>query len=163
MALRKFSKYMKVISILVIVSFVLSAAYAGYSYLSVYFTHKKDVLLVVNGDKIYKQDFDFEVQQLKRNFESIEAQRNIKTNIPDELIEEIALNSLINNELYKTIGRNLKIEVNSIDVRNKLNSIQEQYGGRDNFILALTRAGSNLTEFKESLKDSLILKELLKS
>ena len=63
MALRKFSKYMKIMTVLIIISAVLSASYAGYTYLTAYFHNRKQVLFTLDGEKVYKEDYEKEVKK----------------------------------------------------------------------------------------------------
>ncbi|WP_068449405.1 peptidylprolyl isomerase [Caviibacter abscessus] len=162
MALRKFGKYMKLVTLLIIVSVVVSVAYMGYNYISMYLSNKKQVLFSVNGEKVYKEDYDKEIanitSQINNFYEQNKAAIDEKTykKLPEEKIKEMALAKLIDKASYMILANNLKVEVSKTDISNKLKEIEKNVGGSDTLSLLLAQRGTNLTELKSEIKTTLL-------
>lgn len=162
MALRKFSKYMKLVTLLIIVSVVVSVAYMGYSYITMYLGNQKKVLFSVNGEKVYKEDYDKEVEDIKKQinnfYEQNKAGIDEKTykKLPEEKIQELALSKVIDRASYVILANNLKVEVSRTDISNKLTEIEKNVGGADTLALLLAQRGTNLSELKAEIKNSLL-------
>ena len=166
MALRKFSKYMKIMTILIIVSAVLSAGFAGYQYLTAYFHNRKEVLCVINGEKVYKQDYENEYKNIKENIENVYRQYGREKNkdfikVPDKVVKEMAMASITNSTLSKVLAHNLKIEVSSVDVNAKMTEIENKYGGKETLSLLLAQKGATIADLKANIKDSLIAQKTI--
>ncbi len=166
MALRKFSKYMKIMTILIIVSAVLSAGFAGYQYLTAYFHNRKEVLCVINGEKVYKQDYENEYKNIKENIENVYRQYGREKDkdfvkVPDKVVKEMAMASITNSTLSKVLAHNLKIEVSSVDVNAKMTEIENKYGGKETLSLLLAQKGATIADLKANIKDSLIAQKTI--
>lgn len=166
MALRKFSKYMKLMTILIIVSVVLSASYAGYSYLTAYLHNKKQVLFKLDGEKVYKEDFENEYRGLVSNIDKLYGQVGANDNkefnkIPDKVIKEMALASVVNRTMTKVLAHNMKIEVSSVDINQKVTEIENQYGGKQTLSLMLAQKGATIKDLRDNIKESLIYQKMI--
>ena len=166
MALRKFSKYMKIMTILIIVSAVLSAGFAGYQYLTAYFHNRKEVLCVINDEKVYKQDYENEYKNIKENIENVYRQYGREKDkdfvkVPDKVVKEMAMASITNSTLSKVLAHNLKIEVSSVDVNAKMTEIENKYGGKETLSLLLAQKGATIADLKANIKDSLIAQKTI--
>ncbi len=157
MALRKFNKYMKIVTLIVIASFALSAAFAGYSYFSAYLTNKKETLLKFEGHKIYKNEYEKELTALKQQ---ILLKGKIK-DVPEEFLKEIALSSVISKESAEVLSENLKVKVSRSDINEKVEEIEKAYGGREKLAVLLAKSGSDLTVLKEEIKSSLLVEKTI--
>ncbi|WP_156286441.1 peptidylprolyl isomerase [Oceanivirga salmonicida] len=157
MALRKLNKYMKIVTITIIIAFAFSALYAGYSSISTYFRNKKEVLLKFEGHKIYKEDYEQELSNLKNQIVTV----GKITDIPDEFLAEIALSSIITRESSKVLSENLKVNVSNSDVDAKVKEIEDIHGGRSNVAVLLAQNGSNLTLLKEEIRNSLLMEKTI--
>ena len=137
MALRKFSRYMKIVTLIIIVSVVVSVVYAGYSYLSIFLNNRKQVLLTINGEKIYKEDYNKEIAnittQINEFYNSNKGKMDEKeyTKLPDKVIKEMALSKLVDKSTYILLANSLKIEVSKTDVNTRLKEIETNVGGAD--------------------------------
>lgn len=166
MALRKFSKYMKIMTVLIIISAVLSASYAGYTYLTAYFHNRKQVLFTLDGEKVYKEDYEKEVKSLNANIEELYKNNGLDVNkgynkISNKVVNEMALASVINNTMVKVLSHDLKIEVSTVDVNAKLTEIENKYGGKETLALMLAQKGSTIKDLKADIKDSLIYQKTI--
>lgn len=166
MALRRFSKYMKFVTVIVILSFVLTAAFAGYQYISAALSQRKQVLFTLNGDKIYKEDYMAELNNLKSTIEEKQKQVNPNNDekfikIPEKIIEEMALSSTINKSLYVTLSRNMKIEVGNSDVNAKMKELENMYGGKETLSLILGQRGLTIADLKKEIKSNLIYEKTI--
>ena len=166
MALRKFSKYMKIMTVLIILSVVLSAAYAGYSYVTSYLNTKKHVIMTIDGIKIYKEDYDNEYKTLVSNLDSIYMQNGVDKidgfkKVPEDIIKEMTVSSVINKSIYKILAKEMKIEVSNADINSSLSEIEEQYNGKENLALVLAQRNLTLADLRENIKDSLIHDKIL--
>ncbi|WP_067139118.1 peptidylprolyl isomerase [Oceanivirga salmonicida] len=157
MALRKLNKYMKIVTITIIIAFAFSALFAGYSSISTYFRNKKEVLLKFEGHKIYKEDYEQELSNLKNQIVTV----GKITDIPDEFLAEIALSSIITRESSKVLSENLKVNVSNSDVDAKVKEIEDIHGGRSNVAVLLAQNGSNLTLLKEEIRNSLLMEKTI--
>lgn len=166
MALRKFSKYMKIMTILIIISAVLSASYAGYTYLSAYLHNKKQVLFKLDGEKVYKEDFEREYKGLSSNVEQLYKQVGVLDNkeykkIPNNIVKQMALASVINKTMTKVLAHNMKVEVSSVDINAKITEIENKYGGKQTLSLMLAQKGATIKDLKEDIKESLIYEKMI--
>lgn len=166
MALRKFSKYMKVMTVLIIISAILSVSYAGYTYLSAYLHNKKQVLFRIDGEKVYKEDFENDYKALMSNVEQLYNQTGMANSkdykkIPDKIIKEMALASTINKTMTKVLAHNLKIEVSNVDINEKVTEIENKYGGKQTLSLMLAQKGATIKDLKENIKETLIYEKTI--
>ncbi|RRD38468.1 peptidylprolyl isomerase [Leptotrichia sp. OH3620_COT-345] len=172
MSVRKHKSTIKVISIILILAFGVSMIYAGWNFLKQnVFVGTKKVIAEVNGEKIYRDDFernyaDFEsrlnslVGQKKQQLAQVGIDPNGFKTLPEELMREYVLKSMIDQKLLLSSAKDLKVKVSSADVENKVKSDQNQYGGKENFINFLTANGYNLTSYKEFVKNGMILQKV---
>lgn len=162
MALRKFSRYMKIVTLIIIVSVVVSVVYAGYSYLSIFLNNRKQVLLTINGEKIYKEDYNKEIAnittQINEFYNSNKGKMDEKeyTKLPDKVIKEMALSKLVDKSTYILLANSLKIEVSKTDVNTRLKEIETNVGGADTLALLLAQRGTNLAELKKEIRTGLL-------
>lgn len=166
MALRKFSKYMKIMTILIIISAVLSASYAGYTYLSAYLHNRKQVLFKLDGEKVYKEDFEREYKGLSSNVEQLYKQVGALDNkeykkIPNNVVKQMALASVVNKTMTKVLAHNMKIEVSNVDINAKITEIENKYGGKQTLSLMLAQKGVTINDLKEDIKESLVYEKMV--
>lgn len=166
MALRKFSKYMKVMTVLIILSVVLSSAYAGYSYITSYMSTRKHVMMTINGIKIYKEDYEKEYGELVSNLEKLYIQQKTEDKedyikVPDRIIKEATLSYLITESLFRVLAKDMKIEVSSAEINEKLSDIENQYGGKETVALLLAQQNLTISDLKEDIKASLTYNKVL--
>lgn len=166
MALRKFSKYMKVMTVLIILSVVLSSAYAGYSYITSYMSTRKHVMMTINGIKIYKEDYEKEYGELVSNLEKLYIQQKTEDKedyikVPDRIIKEATLSYLITESLFRVLAKDMKIEVSSAEINEKLSDIENQYGGKETVALLLAQQNLTISDLKEDIKASLTYYKVL--
>lgn len=157
MALRKFSRYMKVVTIIVIFAFAFSAVYAGYSYLIGYIQNRKVVLFKLDGTKIYENEYKELLANIKNQVERFGGVKEL----PEKFYSEIALSEIVNNALEKELADKLKIKVSSASIDNEIKSIEKSFGGRDEFLVFIAQRGKNLADIKEVVKARLLFKNLL--
>ena len=144
----------------------MSAGFAGYQYLTAYFHNRKEVLCVINGEKVYKQDYENEYKNIKENIENVYRQYGREKNkdfikVPDKVVKEMAMASITNSTLSKVLAHNLKIEVSSVDVNAKMTEIENKYGGKETLSLLLAQKGATIADLKANIKDSLIAQKTI--
>ncbi|VWL85392.1 peptidylprolyl isomerase [Oceanivirga miroungae] len=152
MALRKFSKYMKVVTVIVIFAFAFSAIYAGYSYLINYIQNKRVVLVEIDGSPIYEDEYKNSLANIK---EQLNRFGGIK-DIPENVYDEVAMSTLLDEALNNELATNLKVRVSSSDINEEVSKLEDRVGGRDTLAVLLAKNGSNLTLLKEQIKKQLL-------
>lgn len=157
MAIRKFGKYMKVVSILVILSLVLSAGYTGFNFLTNYAKNNK-VLMKVENKKIYEKDFMLQYETLKANIKGQDGSGN--KNITEDLLKEAVLSSLL-DEIYTSIlVDSYKIKVSNDKINEVYSEIENQTGGKSKLSIALGNYGKTINDLKEEIKRNEAIKEI---
>ena len=125
----------------------------------------REVIATVNGEKIYRDDFEREAYSLKSQLNEINQQKmqqlaqagvnteNIK-NVPDDIINQYVLQLLINKEILLSSAKNLGIRVSGSTVNKEFKAYQKQSKlGKDEFSQYLRSVGYNVTSFKKMIKD----------
>lgn len=166
MALRKFSKYMKVVTVIVIFAFLFTSAYAGYMYLTTYLENRKTVILKIDDIKLYKEDLEAQYEQLNSSIEKVYDQTSYAKNesfikIPEEKLRELALSIMLDNAVLEKLSSNLKVKVSKKDINEEVKKIEDQVGGQNQLAIYLATNGSNLTNLKEQIKKQLVHKGTL--
>ncbi|MDO5088972.1 MAG: peptidylprolyl isomerase [Leptotrichiaceae bacterium] len=171
MSVRKHKGTIKVISIILILAFGVSMIYAGWSFLRQnILVGAKKAIVEVNGEKIYRDDFERSYIDFESKLNSLVGQKRqqlaqlginpkeFKT-LPEELMREYVLKSLIDQKLLLSSAKDLKVKVSSADVEKKVKADQNQYGGKENFINFLSANGYNLTSYKEYVKNGMLFEK----
>ena len=125
----------------------------------------REVIVTINGTKIYRDDFEREAYSLKSQLNEINQQKmqqlaqagvnteNIK-NVPDDIINQYVLQLLINKEILLSSAKNLGIRVSGSTVNQEFKAYQKQSKlGKDEFSQYLRSVGYNVTSFKKMIKD----------
>lgn len=125
----------------------------------------REVIVTINGTKIYRDDFEREAYSLKSQLNEINQQKmqqlaqagvnteNIK-NVPDDIINQYVLQLLINKEILLSSAKNLGIRVSGSTVNKEFKAYQKQSKlGKDEFSQYLRSVGYNVTSFKKMIKD----------
>jgi len=125
----------------------------------------REVIVTINGTKIYRDDFEREAYSLKSQLNEINQQKmqqlaqagvnteNIK-NVPDDIINQYVLQLLVNKEILLSSAKNLGIRVSGSTVNKEFKAYQKQSKlGKDEFSQYLRSVGYNVTSFKKMIKD----------
>lgn len=152
MALRKFSKYMKLVTVIVIFAFAFSAIYAGYSFLVNYVQNKRVVLFEIDGSPIYEDEYKNSLANIK---EQMNRFGGIKE-LPEDFYEEVALSMLFDEALNNELANNLKVKVSNSSINSEIEKLEKEFGGRDAMLVLLARNGMNLTVLKQQIKKKLL-------
>lgn len=164
--LRKFSK--------VIAAVVgIAVLYGGYLFVENTILNRstREYIVKVNGEKIYKDEFEKEFQNLKQGAENSLAQQKqqleaagIDTkdykNLPDDVLKEYLIKILIDRKVLATSAKDLKVKVGSGEINKQVAAMEKQIGSKSKFAQYIMANGYNLSTFKEQLKNELIISKV---
>ena len=176
MGFRNHKKAIQIGSAIVIGIFALSMLVTGILFFKNNFlgheTGRREVIAIVNGTKIYRDDFEREVFSLKNQLRDINQQKiqqlaqvgvsaeNIK-DVPDEIVNEYVLQLLINKEILISSAKDFKIKVSGIEVDKDYEIFQKQTKlGKNEFLQYLNSIGYNISSFKKAIKDQKIIEKM---
>ena len=127
----------------------------------------REVIATVDGTKIYRDDFERESYSLKNQLNEITQQKiqqlsqagvnaeSIKS-VPDNLVNEYALQLIINKEILLSAAKNLGIKVSGADVNQQFENYRKQSKlGKKEFGEYLRSVGYNVSSFKKMIKDQM--------
>lgn len=165
-SLRKFSK---VITIVI----GLGILYGGYLFVENTILNRptREYIVKVNGEKIYKDEFEKEFQNLKQGAENSLAQQKqqleaagIDTkdykSLPDDVLKEYLIKTLIDRKVLATSAKDLKVKVGSSEINKQVDAMEKQIGSKSKFAQYIMANGYNLATFKEQLKNELIISKV---
>ena len=164
--LRKFSK--------VIAAVVgIAVLYGGYLFVENTILNRstREYIVKVNGEKIYKDEFEKEFQNLKQGAENSLAQQKqqleaagIDTkdykSLPDDVLKEYLIKTLIDRKVLATSAKDLKVKVGSSEINKQVDAMEKQIGSKSKFAQYIMANGYNLATFKEQLKNELIISKV---
>lgn len=142
MALRKFSKYMKWISIVVIFSMVLSAGYGAYNFIARYINDK--TIVKVDGIKIDEDTFNKKLAILEYNVKTYQANVKDPVEIDEEVLKIYTLSSLLNDIYTDLLIKGNKIKVSKNIINEQMSEYEKQAGGKQQLALVLQQQGENI-------------------
>lgn len=164
--LRKFSK--------VIAAVVgIAVLYGGYLFVENTILNRstREYIVKVNGEKIYKDEFEKEFQNLKQGAENSLAQQKqqleaagIDTkdykNLPDDVLKEYLIKTLIDRKVLATSAKDLKVKVGSSEINKQVDAMEKQIGSKSKFAQYIMANGYNLATFKEQLKNEMTISKV---
>lgn len=164
--LRKFSK--------VIAAVVgIAVLYGGYLFIENTILNRptREYIVKVNGEKIYKDEFEKEFQNLKQGAESSLAQQKQKLeaagidtkdykNLPDDVLKEYLIKTLIDRKVLATSAKDLKVKVSNAEINKQVADMEKQVGGKSKFAQYIMANGYNLATFKEQLKNEMTISKV---
>lgn len=164
--LRKFSK--------VIAAVVgIAVLYGGYLFVENTILNRstREYIVKVNGEKIYKDEFEKEFQNLKQGAENSLAQQKqqleaagIDTkdykNLPDDVLKEYLIKILIDRKVLATSAKDLKVKVGSGEINKQVAAMEKQIGSKSKFAQYIMANGYNLATFKEQLKNEMTISKV---
>ena len=147
--LRKFSK--------VIAAVVgIAVLYGGYLFIENTILNRptREYIVKVNGEKIYKDEFEKEFQNLKQGAESSLAQQKQKLeaagidtkdykNLPDDVLKEYLIKILIDRKVLATSAKDLKVKVSNAEINKQVADMEKQVGGKSKFAQYIMANGYN--------------------
>lgn len=160
--MKKFAKPMKIATVFIAIALIIPSLVGIYNFLINRET--KTVLLKIDGEKIYKEDFDVKYSELAERIKTIETSikesKNIKDEdykaLPEEIVKGYVLTSFIQEKLNDILSNNLGIKVSKKEVTDKYSEYETQLGGNKNLVLALQQQGFTVEAFREEIKSQLI-------
>lgn len=165
-SLRKFSK---VITIVI----GLGILYGGYLFVENTILNRptREYIVKINGEKIYKDEFEKEFQNLKQGAENSLAQQKqqleaagIDTkdykNLPDDVLKEYLIKTLIDRKVLATSAKDLKVKVGSSEINKQVDAMEKQIGSKSKFAQYIMANGYNLATFKEQLKNEMTISKV---
>jgi len=121
----------------------------------------KEVIAVVNDYQILKEDFNIQVEQVKKtleangmNFSGKEGEKNLAE------IKKTVLESMINDQLSLQQAEEKNITVTDEELKNSIKELETYYGGEEALDKYLTEQGMNRADFEDLLKDQMIINKL---
>ena len=126
----------------------------------------KDVIVKVNGDNIYQEQFDQMLDKAVGN--SMFAQMGIDVKkdkkgflylmMKDKVVNELIVKTLIDEEIAKR-----KIVVTNADIDKEIKSIIDKVGSKEKFTEILKQNGISSSQFKKDMKEEVKMKKLVRA
>lgn len=168
MAIKKFAKPMKIATVFVALALIIPSLAGLYNF--VINRETKTVMLKVDGQKIYKEDFELKYSELSTKLveleKNIKQAKNIKDEeykaMPEEVLKSYILAQFIQEKLNDSLANNLGIKVSKSEVTKKYTEFEENFGGNRNLVAAIQQQGLTIADFREQLKEQLINEKRLK-
>ena len=165
-SLRKFSK---VITIVI----GLGILYGGYLFVENTILNRptREYIVKVNGEKIYKDEFEKEFQNLQQGAANSLAQQKQQLeaagvdtkdyqNLPDDVLKEYLIKTLIDRKVLATSAKGLKVKVGNSEINKQIADMEKQVGGKSKFAQYIMANGYNLATFKEQLKNEITISKV---
>lgn len=158
MAIKKVSNTMKIITIIIAISMLIPIAIQAYAFFANRET--KTVMMTVNGQKIYKEDFEEKYSEFSKKLEQVDKQvmeankikeEDYKT-LPEELKKEYILSALIREALNKSLNKELGVKVSKKDINEKYTELETQVGGSANLVAALNSKGETVENVRKQIE-----------
>ena len=158
MALRKMGKPMKIVTIIIAICMIIPIVIQGYAFLSN--RDKKTVVMKIDGEKIYKEDFESKYQTALAKIKEVDAgiieskklDKEKYKSMPEDVIKEYVLSDLVTESLNKLLGA--KVSKSAIDAKYK--ELEDQMGGAQKLILALNAQGQSVQSLRENIENYLL-------
>ncbi len=145
MAIRKFRSKMKPIVFIITLAFALSSLIAAYYTMSSQLA-MKNYAFKVNGEKV-------DAVNIARAKNMISA--NLQNRGDDKVIETLAVDQVIEDELVQQMADNLKIKVSGSDVNKEYEAIESRVKDSEQFKRMLQAQGYTKATFKKEIERSL--------
>lgn len=145
MAIRKFRSKMKPIVIVITLAFALSSLIAAYYTMSSQLA-VKNYAFKINGEKV-------DAVNIARAKNMISA--NLQNRGDDKILETLAVDQAIEDELVQQMADNLKIKVSGSDVNREYETIENRIKDKDQFQRMLQAQGYTKASFKKEIERSL--------
>lgn len=162
MALRKMDKPMKIVTIIIAICMIIPILVQGYSFLSN--RNNKTVLMKIDGEKIYKEDFESNYKSVLSKIENLDASvieaKGIKkeeyNSIPDEIIKSYVLTNLMTDSLNNLLTKQLNAKVSKSEIDTKYKELEDQLGGAQKLVTALNMQGQTVETLRNNIEKYLL-------
>lgn len=165
MAMRKMGNSMKIITIIIALCMIIPIAIQGYAFL--FNRESKTVLLKIDGEKIYKEDFDKLYENVNTQLKQLvvatpegkDKDKNSETKkveLSDEVIKEYVLNNLILEATNKLLTKQLGAKVSKADIDAKYKELEDQVGGAKQLVAGLNAQGITVEALRDQIKSFLL-------
>lgn len=153
MAIRKFRSKMKPIVIVITLAFALSSLIAAYYSMSSQLA-MKNYAFKVNGEKV-------DMINIARTKNMISA--NLQNRGDDKIIETLAVDQAIEDELVQQMADSLKIKVSDRDVKKEYEAVESNIKDKEQFKRMLQAQGYTKASFKQEIEKSLKRMKVIES
>ena len=162
MALRKMGKPMKIVTIIIAICMIIPIVIQGYAFLSN--RDKKTVVMKIDGEKIYKEDFESKYQTALAKIKEVDAgiieskklDKEKYKSMPEDVIKEYVLSDLVTESLNKLLTKQLGAKVSKSAIDAKYKELEDQMGGAQKLILALNAQGQSVQSLRENIENYLL-------
>ena len=153
MAIRKFRSKMKPIVIVITLAFALSSLIAAYYSMSSQLA-MKNYAFKVNGEKV-------DMINIARTKNMISA--NLQNRGDDKILETLAVDQAIEDELVQQMADSLKIKVSDRDVKKEYEAVESNIKDKEQFKRMLQAQGYTKASFKQEIEKSLKRMKVIES
>ncbi|WP_064607188.1 peptidylprolyl isomerase [Streptobacillus moniliformis] len=158
MAFKKMGRPMKVITVFIAIAMLIPVFMSAYTYFSN--REKKTVMLKIDGEKIYKEDFDKKYDNFSKQIESLNEQiikvKNLDKEkyqaLPEELVKGYVLAGQVYEALNKVLINELGARASKKEIEQKFKELEDQLGGSKGLITALNAQGQTVENLRETIK-----------
>ena len=162
MALRKMGKPRKIVTIIIAICMIIPIVIQGYAFLSN--RDKKTVVMKIDGEKIYKEDFESKYQTALSKIKEVDAgiieskklDKEKYKSMPEDVIKEYVLSDLVTESLNKLLTKQLGAKVSKSAIDAKYKELEDQMGGAQKLIVALNAQGQSVQSLRENIENYLL-------
>lgn len=159
--MQRHKKYLVVTIWISVIAFV-GAGFVGWGAYS--FSNRDSLVAEVGESEIEFEDLEREYSRLYNYYFSMFGNSFNKDMAKKLKLQEQAMKSLIERELFKNLAREYGLIVLDSEVRDKLITIESFYEegkfSKDRYMTTLNRVGLKPKEFEDSLKDEILIEKL---
>ncbi|MGD2278603.1 MAG: peptidylprolyl isomerase [Candidatus Omnitrophota bacterium] len=117
------------------------------------------VIVIVNDEVITQREFDRAFLPVQQSFQARFKGEELKSRL--EEVKGQLLEQLINSKLIVSLAKKQDIKIDEKELNEKIESVKSYYGTEDDFLLALSSKGTNLTEFEREIREQMLGQKLV--
>lgn len=143
--------------VLILIVFVISLSIGGSPVLAADMLDK--VAVVVNDEVVTQREFERAFLPIKKSYETNFQGEELEARLEDA--EKALLEQIINIKLAISLARQQKLEVDEVEVQNRIDKVKSFYTTEDEFLKALEERGTNLTEFRKEISEQMMAQQIV--
>lgn len=117
------------------------------------------VIIVINDEVVTQREYNRAFAPIKqnyeRNFEGEELAKRL------EAAEKGLKDHLINTKLAISLAKKNNVKIDEEELAGKIDKVRAYYGTEEEFLLALSERGTNLTEFEREIREQMLAQALM--
>ncbi len=117
------------------------------------------VIAVVNDEVVTQREFDRAFLPIRQSYEGHFKGEELERRL-EELRKEF-LEQLVNSKLVISLAKKEEIKIDEEELKSRIERIKAFYDSEEDFLRALSVKGTNLSEFREELREQMLAQKLV--